>query len=81
MPRVAIDVMLKREILDPEGRTVEGRLPDLGYDGISDVRAGKHFELTVEADDQELEGLIDELCRGFLTNPVIETYAWRVIEA
>jgi phosphoribosylformylglycinamidine synthase subunit PurS len=80
MPRVAIDVMLKREILDPEGRTVEDRLPDLGYDRIGDVRAGKHYELTVEADGDELAALVDELCAGFLTNPVIETYSWRVVD-
>ena len=40
MPRVAIDVLLKHEILDPQGRAVERALPGLGYDGIRDVRVG-----------------------------------------
>jgi phosphoribosylformylglycinamidine synthase subunit PurS len=79
MPRVAIDVLLKHEILDPQGRAVERALPGLGYDGISDVRVGKHLELDVDAAEDELPALIDKLCADFLTNPVIESFTWRVI--
>lgn len=79
MPRVAIDVLLKHEILDPQGRAVERALPGLGYAGISDVRIGKHLELDVDAQEDELPGLVDRLCADFLTNPVIESYTWRVI--
>ena len=53
MPRVAVDVMLKREILDPQGQAVERALPSLGFDGVSDVRIGKHVELTVRDGDGE----------------------------
>lgn len=80
MPRVAVDVLLKREILDPQGRAVEEALPGLGYDGVSEVRVGKHLELVVDADENELAGQVDAMCRGFLTNPVIESYRWRVID-
>ena len=79
MPRVAIDVLLKREILDPEGRAVEEALPGLGYQGVRDVRVGKHLELEVDAADDALSGQVERMCAGFLTNPVIESYRWRVI--
>lgn len=79
MPRIAIDVLLKREILDPEGRAVEQALPGLGYEGVGDVRVGKHLELDVDADGQELATRVEAMCAGFLTNPVIESYRWRVI--
>lgn len=79
MPRVAIDVLLKHEILDPQGRAVEGALPGLGYDGVTDVRVGKHLELVVDADGDALADTVDRLCADFLTNPVIESYTWRVI--
>lgn len=79
MPRVAIDVLLKHEILDPQGRAVERALPGLGYEGVSDVRVGKHLELDVDADEAELAATVDKLCADFLTNPVIESYTWRVI--
>ena len=80
MPRVAIDVLLKHEILDPQGRAVERALPGLGYEGVSDVRVGKHLELTVDADGDELRARVEKMCADFLTNPVIETYTWRVLE-
>ena len=79
MPRVAIDVLLKRELLDPQGRAIERALPGLGYDGVSDVRIGKHLELDVDAVGEALDALVEAMCAGFLTNPVVETYRWRVI--
>jgi phosphoribosylformylglycinamidine synthase len=84
MPRVAIDVLLKRELLDPQGRATERALPGLGFDGVSDVRIGKHLELDVDvaadADGSELAARVEQMCAGFLTNPIVETYRWRVIE-
>ncbi len=79
MPRIAIDVMLKPEILDPQGRAVERALPDLGFDGVQHVRVGKHLELEVEG-DADLEARIEKMCADFLTNPVIETWTWRVLD-
>lgn len=79
MPRVAIDVLLKREILDPQGRAVERALPGMGYDGISEVRIGKHLELVVDAAGDELAARVEKVCADFLTNPVIESYTWRII--
>ena len=79
MARIAIDVLLKRELLDPQGRATERALPGLGFDGVSDVRIGKHLELDVDAEGDELTARVEEMCAGFLTNPVVETYRWRVI--
>lgn len=79
MPRIAVDVLLKREILDPEGRAVEEALPGLGYAGVSEVRVGKHLELVVDAEGDDLAERVEAMCAGFLTNPVIESYRWRVI--
>jgi phosphoribosylformylglycinamidine synthase PurS subunit len=79
VPRVAIDVLLKRELLDPQGRATERALPTLGFDGVGDVRVGKHLELDVEAEGEQLASRVEAMCAGFLTNPVVETYRWRVI--
>jgi phosphoribosylformylglycinamidine synthase len=80
MPRVAVDVLLKREILDPQGRAVEEALPGLGYEGVSEVRVGKHLEFEVAVDGDALPEHVEAMCAGFLTNPVIESYRWRVID-
>ena len=75
MARVIVDVVLKPEILDPQGQAIVGALRRLGIDGVSDVRQGKHFELEVDdsVDDETVAKLADTL----LANPVIETFAIR----
>ena len=50
MARVVVDVMLKPEILDPQGQAIVGALGRLGVDGVSDVRQGKRFELEVDGE-------------------------------
>ena len=42
--------MPKPEILDPQGKAVQGALPRLGFEGVSDVRQGKRFELEIEGE-------------------------------
>ena len=72
MARVVVDVVLKPEILDPQGQAITGALARLGILGIASVRQGKHFELDVEdgVDDAVLARLADTL----LANPVIEDF-------
>ena len=77
MPRVAVDVMLKREILDPQGQAVERALPALGFDGVTDVRVGKHVELTVA--DGDGEQTARRMAEALLANPVIEEFSVRLL--
>jgi phosphoribosylformylglycinamidine synthase subunit PurS len=77
MPRVAVDVMLKREILDPQGQAVERALPSLGFHGVSDVRIGKHVELTVG--DGDGEQAARRMAEALLANPVIEEFSVRLL--
>jgi phosphoribosylformylglycinamidine synthase len=78
--RVVVDVMLKPEILDPQGKAVHGALPRLGFDGITDVRQGKRFELEVDEVTDARLAEIHEIAEKLLSNPVIEDYAVRVEE-
>ncbi len=75
MARVIVDVMLKPEILDPQGRAVMGALGRLGLTGVSSVRQGKRFEIEVDGQvDEELSARLDHLAGSLLSNPVIEDY-------
>jgi phosphoribosylformylglycinamidine synthase len=68
--------MLKAEIADPQGQTVEKALPALGWENVSGVRVGKHLELVVEgASLDALHEQIEQMCERFLANPVIESYS------
>ncbi|MDR1427838.1 MAG: phosphoribosylformylglycinamidine synthase subunit PurS [Bifidobacteriaceae bacterium] len=73
MTRVIVDVMLKPEILDPQGKAVKAALSRLGYAGIADARQGKRFELTLagEPTPADMEA-IREAAASVLSNPVIE---------
>ena len=50
MPIIVVDVMPKPEILDPQGKAINGALPRLGFTEFSQVRQGTRFELTVEGE-------------------------------
>ncbi|CAB4958304.1 unannotated protein [freshwater metagenome] len=78
MARVIVDVMLKNEILDPQGKAVEGALARLGLAGVTSVRQGKSFSLELEGDiDESRLAQIHELAGSLLSNPVIEDYVIR----
>jgi phosphoribosylformylglycinamidine synthase PurS subunit len=70
--KVVVDVMLKPEILDPQGQAIQRALPSLGFDGVTAVRQGKHFEVEVEGDDPE--ALVEKVAATLLANPVIEDF-------
>ncbi|HSY16368.1 MAG TPA: phosphoribosylformylglycinamidine synthase subunit PurS [Jatrophihabitantaceae bacterium] len=72
MARVVVDVVLKPEILDPQGQAIVGALGRLGIDGVNAVRQGKHFELDV--DDDLDPSVVAKLADTLLANPVIETF-------
>ena len=81
MARVVVDVMLKSEILDPQGKAVLGALPRLGFSGVVDVRQGKRFELEVDGEiTDEVLAEIAKMAEGLLSNPVIEDYEVHVEE-
>ena len=68
-------VSLKPGLLDPQGKAVEGSLPAMGFEGVGDVRVGKHIKLTVEAPDEAAAtAQVHEMATKVLSNPVIEDY-------
>jgi phosphoribosylformylglycinamidine synthase len=76
--RVVVDVMLKPEILDPQGQAVANALPRLGVTDVSSVRIGRRIEIEFagEADLERTREIADKL----LANPVIEDFAIHVAE-
>lgn len=75
---VTVEVILRPGIADPEGSTIQRSLPALGFDTVRGVRVGKAIRLTIDAPDEAAaRGQVDELCKRFLTNPVIEDFEVR----
>jgi phosphoribosylformylglycinamidine synthase PurS subunit len=79
--RVVVDVMPKPEILDPQGKAVQGALPRLGFQGVNEVRQGKRFEIELEGEaTEERLAQVHEMASTLLSNPVIEDYEVRVVQ-
>jgi phosphoribosylformylglycinamidine synthase len=76
MAKIIVEVMLKPEILDPQGQAVASALPRLGFDFAKSVRQGKRFE--IEVDGEPSMDAINKAAEVLLSNPVIENYTVRV---
>ncbi|GAA2037171.1 phosphoribosylformylglycinamidine synthase subunit PurS [Catenulispora yoronensis] len=82
MARVLVDVMLKPEILDPQGQAVQRALPRMGFDSVTNVRQGKRFELELEdADPATLKATAAAMAEKLLANTVIEDFEVTVLTA
>jgi phosphoribosylformylglycinamidine synthase len=67
-----VDVVIKPEILDPQGKAILAALARSGHAGVRSVRAGKHFDL--EVDDSVTDDELAALAGSMLANPVIENW-------
>ena len=75
MARVVVEVMLKPEILDPQGQAVQRALPRLGFAGVGDVRQGKRFEVELDGPaDEPALARVREMAEKLLANTVIEEF-------
>lgn len=72
---VRVQVLPKKDILDPQGQAVEKALASLGYKGVSDLKVGKEIVFKVNAESEtEAKSKAKEMCEKLLANPVIEDY-------
>ncbi len=73
--KATVTVMLKKGVLDPQGRAIGHALQTLGFDGVGEVRAGKVIELELsEPDPARARIQAEEMARRLLANAVIESY-------
>ncbi|MFO7981538.1 MAG: phosphoribosylformylglycinamidine synthase subunit PurS [Candidatus Aminicenantes bacterium] len=79
--KVRVLVSFKESVLDPQGQAVKNALLTLGYDFIKDVRQGKVFEIEIDHISQKkIDKVIPEISHKVLSNPIIETFEWEIIE-
>ena len=73
-------IRLKPSVNDPQGLTIRGGLRQLGFDSVSDVRAGKYMEIRLDAQDRaDAQAQVAAMCDRLLANPVIEDYSFEVV--
>ena len=73
--KFSVTVTLKEDVLDPQGKVVQNTLISMGMDNLKSIRQGKHFEIEVNENNQEIaEKKIDDMCKKLLVNLIIEDY-------
>lgn len=80
--RAYVYVSLKKSVLDPQGKTIQGALNKMGFRGLQDVRQGKYFEITLNGglNESEAQAEVERIAREVLTNPVIEEFRFSLEE-
>lgn len=80
--RAYVYVSLKKSVLDPQGKTIQGALNKMGFRGLQDVRQGKYFEITLNGglNESEVQAEVERIAREVLTNPVIEEFRFSLEE-
>ncbi len=73
--RVAVHVVPRKGLLDPQGKAVADALHALGFAGVGDVHVGRHLVIeTAAGDAQAAESSVREMCARLLANPVTEDF-------
>jgi phosphoribosylformylglycinamidine synthase len=77
--KAKIIVTPKKAVLDPQGKTVQNALEQMGYNGLGAVHVGKYLEIELPGGDREgWRKKIDDACHRILSNPVIEDYRFEI---
>ena len=73
--RVAVHIVPRKGVLDPQGKAVADALHALGFSLVRDARVGRHLVLDVDAPDaRAAETSVRGMCDKLLANPVTEDY-------
>ena len=80
--KAEINVMPHKELLDPQGKAVEGSIKNLNLETIHNIRIGKHITLEVDAENKdEAHSKVDDACSKLLANPIMEYYEFEIAES
>ena len=73
--KFSVTVILKKDVLDPQGKVVQNTLMNLGIDNLKSIRQGKFFEIEIDEKNQDIaQQRVDEMCKKLLVNLIIEEY-------
>jgi phosphoribosylformylglycinamidine synthase len=72
---VAVHIVPRRGLLDPQGKAVSDALHSLGFASVRDVRVGRHLIVQADAPSgEEAEAAVRRMCEQLLANPVTEDF-------
>jgi len=73
--KVSVVITLKKDVLDPQGKTIKKALEGMNFNNINEIRQGKFFEISIDEENKEkAKEKVEEICKKLLANLVIENY-------
>ena len=73
--QVIVNISLKEDVLDPQGRAISHSLYNLGCNEVINVKVGKQILLEIDENDPDrLRQRVARMCETLLSNTVIEDY-------
>ncbi len=78
MAHAFVNVWLKSEILDPQGKAVSQALNRQGLKNVQEVRQGKRFRIDFSGQISKAE--LEKVAKEVLSNPVIEDFEIEIID-
>jgi len=75
--KAKVYVNLKPGVLDPQGKAIQHSVELLGFNGISDIRQGKYFEIGLDSalGEEDAREAVSRMAREVLSNPIIEDFS------
>ena len=79
--RVAVHILPRRGILDPQGKATQHGLASMGFSSLSRLRIGKRIAIELEAPDKTAaEKIVKEACEKLLVNQIMEQFEFAIKE-
>jgi len=73
--KVSVVITLKKDVLDPQGKTIKKALEGMNFNNINEIRQGKFFEISIDEENKnKANEKVEEICKKLLANLVIENY-------
>lgn len=73
--QVAVHIVPRRGLLDPQGKAVADALHTLGFADVRGVHVGRHIVLELDASDEaSAREATGRMCAQLLANPVTEDF-------
>lgn len=73
--KVAVHIVPRKGLLDPQGKAVADALRSLGFPDVEEAHVGRHLVIEAKAADAAAaERDVRAMCDKLLANPVTEDY-------
>lgn len=80
MVNVRIFVTYKQSVFDPQGDTITKTVHTIGHPEVQSVKVGKFFDLSIDAQPDQIDKIVKDVATNLLVNFNMESYTYQILE-